>query len=110
VSYPKSPPRAPPTSHAGADAELLEEFAEKEREYQKIRRSETTLNWRTWIMLLGPLQHQRLAKYLRKKVSSLPLREKALKRAGYHQWMAQLQARDPSYLPKSRARKASRSS
>jgi len=39
-------------------------------------------------MRLGPLEHQRRAKALRKKAQSLPEKEKLLKWAGFHQAMA----------------------
>ena len=64
-------------------------------------------------MKLGPLEHQRRAKALRKKaaaLTSLPEKQKMLQWAGYHQATARAQAINPDLLPKKPAPKASPSS
>src|SRR6516165_407602 len=64
-------------------------------------------------MRLGPLEHQRRAKLLRKKaqsLTSLPEKQKWLKRAGFHQAVARAQARNPDLLPKPESKESPSSS
>ena len=64
-------------------------------------------------MRLGPLEHQRRAKLLRKKaqsLTSLPEKQKWLKRAGLHQAFARCLVNHPERLPRKQESKASPSS